>query len=238
MTTPDIFKEFMQTLDAVSRTVRSLSQSGQIGFDCTEKTLDTLERWGRGHKFPETLEDIRTDLGDCHRCGLSSGRRYIVFGSGEPKARLVFIGEGPGYEEDRQGEPFVGAAGQLLTKIIHAIGLTRDKVYICNVVKCRPPGNRNPLPDEIARCLPFLKRQLSSIRPAVICTLGSVATQALLDVETPISRLRGRFHDYRGVPVMPTYHPAYLLRSPERKRDVWEDMKQVMSRIDRGLNET
>jgi len=234
MTTMDIYKEFMQTLDAVSRTVQFLSQSGQIGFDCTEKTVDTLGRWGR----PETLEDIRSDLWDCHRCGLSSGRHHIVFGVGDPKARLVFIGEGPGYEEDRQGEPFVGAAGQLLTKIIHAIGLTRDKVYICNVVKCRPPGNRNPLPDEMARCLPVLKRQLSSIRPAVICTLGSVATQALLDVDTPISRLRGRFHDYQDIPVMPTYHPAYLLRNPERKRDVWEDMKQVMSRINRGLNET
>ncbi len=231
MTGEDLFKEFVKTLDAAGRTVRHLFQSGQKGFDCTPKTLELLKHWERPTVDGETLEDIRRDLGDCRRCGLHKARRHIVFGSGSRRARLVFVGEGPGYEEDRQGEPFVGAAGQLLTKIIQAMGLTRGAVYICNVVKCRPPGNRTPLPDEITRCLPFLKRQLASIQPDVVCALGSVAAKTLLGVDTPISRLRGRFHEYRGVPLMPTYHPAYLLRNPERKRDVWEDMKQIKAML-------
>jgi DNA polymerase len=162
---------------------------------------------------------------------LSGGRSHIVFGTGDPQADLVFVGEGPGFEEDRQGAPFVGSAGRLLTKIIQAMGLTRETVYICNVIKCRPPGNRNPLPGEIEQCFPFLKRQLEGIQPRVICALGSVAAKVLLGTDAPISRLRGRFHDYQGVPLMPTYHPAYLLRNPEKKREVWEDMKRIMARL-------
>lgn len=236
MATEPIFQEVLHIVDAAVLTLRRLSRSGQTGFDCNEETRTLLEGWGKGAGAGETLEDIRTDLGDCRRCGLNAGRTRIVFGTGDPDARLVFVGEGPGYEEDRQGEPFVGAAGRLLTKIIEAMGLTRDRVYICNVVKCRPPGNRNPLPDEMDRCRPFLKRQIKSIRPRVICALGSVAAHALLGTEAPISRLRGRFHDWEGIPLMPTYHPAYLLRNPEKKREVWEDMKQIMVLLDGSRN--
>ena len=144
------------------------------------------------------------------------------------RAKLVFVGEGPGFEEDQQGLPFVGPAGQLLTRIIEAIKLDRTQVYICNVIKCRPPGNRNPQPDEINACFPFLERQLASIQPDFIVALGTFAAQTLLGTATPISRLRRRFHDYNGIKVLPTYHPAYLLRNPDKKRDVWEDMKMLM----------
>ena len=180
----------------------------------------------------ETLEEIRTDLGDCKRCKLCSTRTNIVFGSGDSQARLVFVGEGPGADEDLEGLPFVGRAGQLLTKIIEAIRLTRDQVYICNVVKCRPPNNRFPEPDEVAACSPFLLRQLESIRPSVICCLGAAAAQTILQTKAPIGRLRGRFHDCLGTKVMPTFHPSYLLRNPEAKRDVWEDMKKVRALLD------
>jgi DNA polymerase len=173
-------------------------------------------------------EDIRLDLGDCQRCRLASGRKHIVFGEGSAKSRLVFVGEGPGFEEDQRGQPFVGAAGQLLTKIIEAMKLTRDQVYICNVTKCRPPGNRDPEADEIETCLPFLERQIAAIRPDFICTLGRIAAQALLKTDAPISRLRGRFHSYHGIKLLPTYHPAYLLRNPDKKRDVWNDMQMLM----------
>jgi DNA polymerase len=177
----------------------------------------------------ESLDAIRLDLGDCTRCKLHGlGRQQIVFGVGNPQAQLMFVGEAPGADEDVQGEPFVGRAGQLLTKIIEAIGLTRADVYIANVIKCRPPGNRNPEPDEVATCQPYLFRQIDSIRPRVIVALGTFAAHALLDTDAPISRLRGRPHPYRdGSVLIPTFHPAYLLRSPERKRDVWEDMKKV-----------
>ena len=180
----------------------------------------------------ETLEQIRADLGDCQRCGLGNRRSHLVYGVGNPHARLVFVGEAPGFEEDRQGEPFVGEAGQLLTKIIQAMGLSRDEVYICNVLKCRPPENRNPHHDEIEACRPFLQRQLQAIAPAAIITLGTFATQTLLYTKEPISRLRGRFHDYHGIPLMPTFHPAFLLRSPEKKREVWDDVQQVMKRLE------
>jgi len=177
----------------------------------------------------ETLPAIRADLGDCTRCRLHGlGRRQIVYGVGNPQADLMFVGEAPGADEDLQGEPFVGRAGQLLTKIIEAIGLTRDQVYIANVIKCRPPGNRNPEPDEVTSCQPFLNRQIDAIHPRVIVALGTFAAHALLQTDAPISRLRGRVHDYRGgAKLIPTFHPAFLLRSPDRKRDVWEDMKTV-----------
>lgn len=181
------------------------------------------------------LEAIRADLGECTRCKLHTlGRQMIVFGSGNPNADLMFVGEAPGADEDEQGVPFVGRAGQLLTKIIEAIGLRREDVYIANVIKCRPPGNRNPEPDEVATCEPFLFRQIDHIKPRVIVALGTFAAHALLKTDVPISRIRGKLHDYRGAQLIPTFHPAYLLRSPERKREVWEDMKLVKSLLERA----
>jgi DNA polymerase len=178
----------------------------------------------------EALAAVRDDIGDCTRCKLHTlGRQQIVFGIGNPNADLMFVGEAPGGDEDIQGIPFVGRAGQLLTKIIEAIDLKRDDVYIANVIKCRPPQNRNPEPDEIAECEPFLFRQIETIRPRVIVTLGKFAAQTLLRTEDPISRLRGRVFDYRGAKLVPTFHPAFLLRNPSAKREVWEDMKLVRS---------
>lgn len=179
----------------------------------------------------ETLEDIRADLGDCRRCDLCKGREHIVFGDGNANARLVLVGEAPGREEDKQGVPFVGEAGRLLDRMLFAMGLERGDVYICNVQKCRPPQNRDPQPEEIAACEPFLVRQLAAIRPRVIVTLGRFAAQTLLRETTAISRLRGRWREYGGVSLMPTYHPAFLLRNPASKREVWEDLKQVMARL-------
>ncbi len=176
-----------------------------------------------GHAL--TLAQVREELGECTRCKLHKGRKNIVFGVGDPKAWLVFVGEAPGADEDDQGEPFVGRAGQLLTRIIEAMKLTRDQVYICNIIKCRPPGNRNPEPDEIASCEPFLIGQLQAIKPKLICALGNFAAQILLRTKEPISKLRGRFYSYQGIPVLPTFHPAYLLRNPHEKKTVWEDMK-------------
>ena len=176
----------------------------------------------------QSLESIREDIGDCVRCKLCSlGRKQIVFGVGNPNADLMFVGEAPGADEDIQGKPFVGRAGQLLTKIIEAIGLRREDVYIANVIKCRPPGNRNPEPDEVEQCEPFLFRQIDTIKPKVIVALGKFAAQSLLRTTDPITRLRGREYKYRDAILMPTYHPAYLLRTPSAKRDVWEDMKRV-----------
>lgn len=176
-----------------------------------------------------SLAQIRAELGDCQRCKLCSGRKNIVFGVGDPNAELVFVGEGPGANEDAQGIPFVGEAGELLTKMIGAMGFTRDQVYICNVVKCRPPGNRNPEPDEIEACEPFLKAQLAAIRPKAIVALGKFAAQTLLRDTTAISRLRGKWREYEGIRLMPTFHPAYLLRNPAEKRAVWSDLQQVMA---------
>jgi DNA polymerase len=176
----------------------------------------------------EALVAVRTDIGDCTRCKLhTQGRKQIVFGVGNPNADLMFVGEAPGGDEDVQGIPFVGRAGQLLTKIIEAIDLKRDEVYIANVIKCRPPGNRNPEQDEVETCEPFLFRQIDIIQPKVIVALGTFAARALLRTLDPISRLRGRVFDYRGAKLIPTFHPAYLLRNPASKREVWEDMKLV-----------
>jgi uracil-DNA glycosylase family 4 len=176
----------------------------------------------------EALAAIRDEIGECTRCKLHGlGRGQIVFGVGNPSADLMFVGEAPGADEDLQGIPFVGRAGQLLTKIIEAIGLQREDVYIANVIKCRPPENRNPEPDEVETCEPFLFQQIDRIKPKVIVALGTFAAKALLKTQDPISRLRGRVFDYRGAKLIPTFHPAFLLRSPDRKRDVWEDMKKV-----------
>jgi len=180
------------------------------------------------------LGELRQEIGDCRRCKLHDGRTNIVFGVGDARARLMFIGEGPGADEDAQGEPFVGRAGKKLDEMIAAIGLDREVVYIANVVKCRPPGNRDPERDEIETCSPFLIRQIATIRPQVIVTLGSPATKLLLGTREGITRLRGRWHAFRGIPVMPTFHPAYLLRAytKENRLKVWEDLKTARSRLD------
>ncbi|MBC7357571.1 MAG: uracil-DNA glycosylase [Desulfacinum sp.] len=176
----------------------------------------------------ERLLAVRNELGDCRRCRLHETRTHLVFGEGDPAARLVFVGEGPGADEDRQGRPFVGRAGRLLDKMIQSIGLERGQVYICNVVKCRPPGNRTPAPEEIEPCSPFLTKQLEVIQPKVICTLGACATQTLLQTRKFISELRSGVRLWRGIPVVPTYHPAYLLRNPAKKADVWKDLLRVL----------
>jgi uracil-DNA glycosylase len=174
------------------------------------------------------LAAIREDIGDCTRCKLCDlGRKQIVFGVGNPNADLMFVGEAPGRDEDIQGIPFVGRAGQKLTQIIEAIGLKRDDVYIANVIKCRPPENRNPEPDEVEQCEPFLFRQIDTIKPKVIVALGTFAAKSLLKTSESISRLRGRVYDYRGAKLVPTFHPAFLLRNPNCRREVWEDMKKV-----------
>lgn len=179
----------------------------------------------------ETLEEIRNELASCRRCRLCSGRKTVVFGVGNPCARLMFVGEGPGEEEDRQGEPFVGAAGRRLNQWISRIGLARRDVYIANIVKCRPPGNRAPLPEEAAACLPFLKRQIRAIRPEAICTLGAVALQFLLDSTGKITRVRGKWREFDGIPVLPTYHPAYILRNQTRETEVFSDFDLLAERL-------
>lgn len=179
----------------------------------------------------ETLDSILDDLGDCQNCGLAASRTKLVYGVGNPNARLVLVGEAPGREEDLKGVPFVGEAGQLLDRILLAMGMQREDVYICNVLKCRPPSNRDPQPEEVATCEAFLMRQIAAIRPQVIVGLGRFAVHTLLKTKDPISRLRGEWQSYQGIPLMPTYHPAYLLRNPEGKRDVWEDMKEVLRRL-------
>lgn len=184
-----------------------------------------------GKTEPLELAVVEEQLQDCTRCALSKQRARVVYGIGNPDADLVLIGEAPGREEDRQGIPFVGEAGQLLDRILAAMNLSREQVYICNLIKCRPPANRDPLPEEIACCEPFLQQQLALIRPQLIVALGRFASQSLLRTNTPITKLRGNWHEYAGIPLLPTFHPAYLLRNPAGKREVWEDMKQVMERL-------
>jgi len=180
-----------------------------------------------------TLAQIREDLGECTRCKLHTTRRKIVFGVGAEDAPIMFVGEAPGEQEDKRGEPFVGPAGELLDKMIEAMGWTRQSVYIANTTKCRPPGNRNPQPDELAQCTPFLDAQIRAIAPRIIVTLGRPAANHVLGRDAPISALRGKFHDRAGVKVMPTFHPAYLLREPEKKKDTWSDLKQVIAELER-----
>jgi len=190
--------------------------------------IEMLSRYP-GLEKTTTLEELRAFIGDCQRCKLAPLRTHLVFGVGNPEADLMFVGEAPGADEDARGEPFVGRAGQLLTDIIErGMGLRRADVYICNVIKCRPPDNRNPEADEVAACEPFLMRQIDLVQPRAIVALGTFAVQALLKVKTPISRLRGNWHEVRGVKLMPTFHPAYLLRSPGEKRWVWQDIQEVM----------
>ena len=189
-----------------------------------------------GLEKSSTLDELREFIGDCPRCKLAPGRTNLVFGVGNPNADLMFVGEGPGADEDDRGEPFVGRAGQLLTDIIErGMRISRADVYICNVIKCRPPGNRNPEPDEVAACEPFLIRQIELVRPRVIVGLGTFAVQSLLKVKIPISKLRGNWHDLRGIRLMPTFHPAYLLRNPGDKRLVWADIQEVMKDLGKQI---
>ena len=214
---------------------------GDLPKETTSVTSDTnLLSGTEGDLFSDSsatyqaknLEELRAAIGDCRRCKLWSGRTHLVFGVGNPKAKLMFVGEGPGRDEDLQGEPFVGRAGQLLTDIItKGMGLKREDVYIANVVKCRPPENRNPEPDEVASCEPFLKKQVDLVKPEIIVALGKFAVQTLLQSKVPITRIRGNWYSYHGIKLMPTLHPAYLLRNPADKKLVWEDIQKVMKEM-------
>jgi uracil-DNA glycosylase family 4 len=208
------------------------------GADSVEEGAESAAEGAETPAEPKvwTLQAIREDIGDCTRCKLHRlGRTQIVFGVGNPDAELMFVGEGPGADEDIQGIPFVGRAGQLLTKMIEAMGFVRDEVYIANVVKCRPPQNRNPEPDEIANCEPFLFRQIECVKPRVIIALGSFAAKTLLRTQDPISRLRGRVYEYHGAKLIPTFHPSFLLRSPAQKKYAWEDLKTALAVMGRDV---
>ena len=237
---PDKFqKELQETVAQVRGLLEDLQQLGvdevPMGPDPNLRSLCSLDgRDSASDCRVESLEEVRADLGDCQRCALSQGREQIVFGAGSAAARLVLVGESPGRKEDQQGIPFVGEAGRLLERILFAMGFKREDVYICNIQKCRPPKNRDPLPKEVAACVPFLKRQLAALQPQLIVTLGSFASQTLLETSQPIQELRGHWQSYADIAVMPTYHPAFLLRNPAAKREVWEDMKQVMARLRQG----
>lgn len=225
--------ELKKTVGQARAILEDLQRLGlsEVYATATQKESEAAIQAGLPREAAESLTRIVDDLGECRRCALAEHRSKIVFGSGNPDADIVFIGEAPGRDEDRTGEPFVGEAGRLLDRILMAMGLQRTDVYICNVVKCRPPDNRDPQGDEISACEPFLLRQLDTIRPRVIVTLGNFATRTLTRSDTAMSRLRGEWQSYRNTPLMPTYHPAYLLRSPVSKREVWEDMKAVLKKL-------
>lgn len=222
----ELFREL--GADGVSRDPAWRRRSGDLPFEAAARPAQPPAGEGAPASPGDQVQQVREALGDCTRCKLHSlGRRQIVFGVGNPGADLMFVGEAPGRDEDVQGYPFVGRAGQLLTKIIEAIDLRREEVYIANVIKCRPPENRNPEPDEVAACEPFLFAQIDAVRPKVVVALGTFAVRTLLESDAPISRLRGKVYDFRGVKLVPTFHPAYLLRSPDKKRETWDDMKKV-----------
>jgi DNA polymerase len=232
-----------QLLNDIRTTLASARSQLEYLSDLGVETLcrhaaagDLTQDIGASASLEETLDAIRQDLGDCQRCGLAASRKQLVYGIGNPNARLVLVGEAPGREEDQKGQPFVGEAGRLLDRILQAMGMQRADVYICNVLKCRPPHNRDPQPGEVATCETFLIRQIAAIKPQVIVGLGRFAVQSLLQSKVPISRIRGEWQTYQGTPLMPTYHPAYLLRNPEGKRDVWEDMKEVMRCLHAGAD--
>ena len=214
-----VFKQYLETERAFGISEIQKSRGDEIIFGINASLTRDKKK---------ALESLENEFKKCTMCGLSQSRTQVVFGSGNPDAELMFVGEAPGFDEDQQGQPFVGLAGQLLTKIIQAMKLKREDVYIANCLKCRPPSNRSPLPSEIATCKPILMKQIAIIRPAVICALGKFAAQTLLQTGEPISRLRGRFFDWNGIQIMPTFHPAYLLRNPADKKLVWEDVRKIM----------
>jgi len=222
-----------QLLSAVQALKNHITEPDKYAAGLSWKKVERVQKDIKANAQDNKLDlsKICTDMAGCQLCSLGKTRRNLVFGDGNPQAKVVFVGEAPGADEDEQGLPFVGRAGQLLTKIIEAMGLSRKEVYICNILKCRPPQNRNPLPVEIAACEPFLKQQLKSISPQIICALGTFAAKTLLKTEVPISVLRGRFHFYEGIKLMPTYHPAYLLRNPSAKKTVWEDVQLIMKEL-------
>lgn len=228
--------EARQLVASLCTYLEELQESGVDGLPLTAPAMEPPRSAAADEAVaPETLETIRGELGECGRCQLGRTRTNLVFGVGNPHARLVFVGEAPGRDEDLQGEPFVGEAGQLLNRIITRMGLKREDVYICNVLKCRPPGNRNPEPPEIEQCGPFMLRQVKAISPEVVVALGTFAAQTLLGTRAPISKLRGHFHDYHGIPLMPTFHPSYLLHNRDDKEKfwlVWDDMVQVLKKLD------
>lgn len=223
----DISREIREAVRAIKRYIEYEKECA-IDIDASKRPVRKMHG---AHDGPEGLDALKKEVLSCKSCDLHKTRRNVVFGAGNPKTKLMFIGEAPGEEEDLQGLPFVGRAGQLLTKIIEAMGLKRSDVYIANILKCRPPNNRAPLPAEILSCRLNVKKQVGFIRPKVICTLGKFASQALLNTEKPISALRGKFCEYEGIKVMPTFHPAYLLRNPQDKRLVWEDMKKIREEL-------
>lgn len=223
----DPVRELAGLVASLSEWLRYQRRLGRVGLPGEPAAAPSPAAGQAPEKIP-TLEEIRTEMGQCRRCKLYAGAKNLVFGEGSPSARLMFIGEAPGAEEDLQGRPFVGAAGQLLDRIINKMELRREEVYITNVVKSRPPGNRDPEPDEIAACLPYLKKQIAAIQPRVIVTLGKIATQALLGIKEPITKIRGQWQRYGRIRVMPTFHPSYLQRLPKERIKTWEDMQRVL----------
>ena len=230
-----------ELIDLLGQVKKQLLHSQEIGLDAPTLSPHSLqylreglqlEREYSGENFSyNSLEELEDFITNCDKCRLSKERKNIVFGEGHPHARLVFVGEAPGMDEDLTGKPFVGQAGKLLTNIIRAMGLTRDEVYICNIIKCHPPRNRDPERDEIEMCLPFLEAQLSLIQPEIICAIGRISAQSLVREDFKITRERGQWQSFRGIPLMPTYHPAYLLRYPQAKKAVWEDMQKIMKKL-------
>lgn len=234
MAAEELQRELLKAVKALKGQVIN-RDSLSVGIEWEKKRLvsASLSQVKAGSKTKEeTLKAVHQEMANCQLCPLGKTRKNLVFGSGNPKGRIVFVGEAPGADEDEQGLPFVGRAGQLLTDIIvKGMKLERKDVYICNILKCRPPGNRNPQPDEISKCEQFLIRQLQIISPEIICALGTFAAKTLLKTDIPISALRGRFHLYEGIKLMPTYHPAYLLRNPSAKKQVWEDVQMIMKEV-------
>jgi DNA polymerase len=221
-------------IDDIQESLRFYKQRGCSGFECSKEALAKMNSWGQPPtSHHDTLERILADARDCRACAMSQACQNRVFGEGDPSARLMFVGKAPGPEEDAQGKPFAGPAGELLTKIIKAMQLTRSQVYLCNIMKCGPFLDSPPRASDINTCYSFLKRQINVIKPEFICTLGSVAVQTLLRTKEPLSGLRGRFHDFHGITLMPTYAPGYLLLNEDKKRDVWEDMKKLMKAMER-----
>lgn len=218
--------EFQQLVREIHLQLKNIQDLG-----ITELPFHAPPLRGSSGNQETNLKQIREDIGDCQRCKLCRDRTHIVFGEGSPSAQILFVGEAPGRDEDEQGRPFVGRAGQLLTKMIEAMGLKREQVYIANIVKCRPPENRYPETDEVLTCYPFLLRQIQTIKPKIIITLGNLATQTLLDTKAGITSLHGSFRDFNGIKLMPTYHPAFLLRNPNMKKPCWEDLKTVMAEL-------
>ena len=230
-----------ELIDLLGQAKKQLIHSQEIGLDAPTLSINSLHYLRKGPQLDieplkenfscNSLEELENFINNCDKCKLSKVRKNIVFGEGPPNARLVFVGEAPGMDEDLTGKPFVGQAGKLLNDIIKAMGLTRDEVYICNIIKCHPPHNRDPERDEIEMCLPFLEAQLSLIQPEIICAIGRISAQSLIREDFKITRERGQWQSFRGIPLMPTYHPAYLLRYPQAKKAVWEDMQQIMKKL-------